>query len=264
MTWRKLAGVAAVAAGALVFGAIFGSPGSGRASGTAQPANTALPTISGTPQEGQTLTASKGTWTDNPTSYGYAWSRCDENGNSCSTIAGANAATHLLARADVGSTLRVTVTATNKDGSASATSAPTAPIRAAIVNGCPSGSGAIQIADLAPPARLWITPLGITPSLVTRSTTSIQLRFKVTACGGRPVQGAIVFAVPIPYNQFGGRQVTTGADGTVNVVESRLPGFPANRRQELLAVLVRASKPGERILSGVSSRRAVGYRVLLR
>jgi hypothetical protein len=236
----------------------------GQASGNAQPTNTALPTISGTPQEGQTLTASKGTWTGNPTSYGYAWSRCDENGNGCSKIDGAGADTYTLAKADVGHTLRVTVTATGTDGSASATSAPTAPVRAAIVNGCPSGSGAIPAAELAPPARLFITPQGITPSVVTRSTRSIQLRFKVTACSGRAVQGAIVYASPIPFNQFGGRQLTTGADGTVNITESRLPGFPADRRQELLVVLVRASKPGERILTGISSRRAVSFRVSLR
>jgi hypothetical protein len=264
MTWKKLAGVVAVAAGALVFGAIFGPPGSGQASGTAQPTNTELPTISGTPQEGQTLTASKGTWTGNPTSYGYAWSRCNENGNRCSKIGGAKADMYTLARIDIGYTLRVTVTATNKDGAASATSAPTAPVRAAIVNGCPSGSGAIGVADLAPPARLWIQPQGITPSVVTRSATSVQFHFKVTACGGRPVQGADVFAVPIPYNQFRGRQATTGPDGTVNVTESRLLGFPASRRQELLAVLVRASKPGESILGGISSRRAVSFRVSLR
>ncbi len=263
MTWRKLAGVAAVAAGALVFGAILGPPGSGQASGTAQPTNTTLPTISGTPQEGQTLTASKGTWTGNPTSYGYAWNRCNSNGNSCSKIGGASADTYTLAKIDVGYTLRVTVTATNNDGPASATSAPTALVRAA--NGCPSGSGAIQIADLTPPARLLIQPLGITPAVVTRSTSSIQLHFKVTACGGRPVQGATVFAVPIPYNQFRGQQATTGADGTVTVTELRLWGFPASasRRRALLVVLARATKPGERILGGVSSRRAVSFRISL-
>lgn len=264
MTWKKLAGVAVVAAAAIVFGAILGSPGSGRASGTAQPTNTALPTISGTPQEGQTLTGSKGTWTGDPTSYAYAWSRCNDNGNSCSKIGGAGADTYALTKADVGYTLRVTVTATGQGGSASATSAPTALVRPAIVNGCPNGSGAIQVADLAPPARLFIRAQGITPGLVTRSTRSIQLRFKVTACSGRPVQGANVYASPIPFNQFAGQQATTGADGTVNITESRLPGFPADRRQELLVVLVRATKPGERILSGVSSRRAVSFRVSLR
>jgi hypothetical protein len=263
MTWKKLAGVAAVAAGALVFGAVFGPPGSGRASANAQPTNSTLPTIGGTPQEGHTLTASKGTWTDNPTSYEYAWSRCNEYGNGCSKIDGATKETYTVGKADVGYTLRVTVTATNKDGPASATSAPTARVGASIVTGCPNGSGAIQIADLAPPARLFITPMGITPSPVTRYARSVVFRFKVTACGGRPVQGAVVFAVPIPYNQFRGRQATTGPDGTVNVAESRLPGFPASRRQGLLAVFVRASKPGESILRGVSSRRAVSFRVSL-
>jgi hypothetical protein len=130
-------------------------------------------------------------------------------------------------------------------------------------NGCPSGSGAIQVADLAPPARLRIEQRGITPAVVSRSTSSIELHFLVTACNGRPVQGADLFAISIPYNEFTGEHATTGADGTVNLTESRLTGFPASNRQELLVVLARATKPGEPLVGGVSSRRAVSFPVSL-
>jgi hypothetical protein len=131
-------------------------------------------------------------------------------------------------------------------------------------NGCPAGTGAIEVADLHQPARLSIDKASITPRLVTLRTRTIQLHFLVTACNGRPVEGASVFAAPIPYNQFRGESQTTGADGTVTVTESRLRGFPARgRHQHLLAVFARAAKPGDPVLGGVSSRRTVAFPVNL-
>ena len=55
----------------------------------AAPANTAPPAISGSVVEGQTLSASSGTWTDSPTSYAYQWEDCNAAGRDCSEIAGA-------------------------------------------------------------------------------------------------------------------------------------------------------------------------------
>jgi hypothetical protein len=92
------------------------------------PANTSLPTISGTAQQGDTLTASQGSWSGSPTSYRYQWSDCNSSGGNCAGINGANAGNYKLALTDVGSTLEVTVTATNAEGSTSATSAPTATV----------------------------------------------------------------------------------------------------------------------------------------
>jgi hypothetical protein len=89
------------------------------------PANTTLPSISGTPTEGETLAAENGSWTGNPTGYGYDWMRCDSGGGSCADVPTANASTYTLVGADVGKTLRVAVTATNISGSTTANSGAT-------------------------------------------------------------------------------------------------------------------------------------------
>jgi hypothetical protein len=91
------------------------------------PSNTAPPTIGGTPQQGQTLTAAPGSWSGTaPLSYAYQWKRCDRAGASCGVISGATSTAYLLTSADVGSTIRISVTARNSVGSATASSAATA------------------------------------------------------------------------------------------------------------------------------------------
>src|SRR5207253_6592339 len=50
------------------------------------PLNTAVPVVSGTTQQGQTLASSNGSWSNNPTSYSYQWLRCDTSGNNCALI----------------------------------------------------------------------------------------------------------------------------------------------------------------------------------
>ncbi len=97
-----------------------------------KPANTVLPTISGTTTQGQTLSASNGSWDNSPTSYAYQWRRCDSSGASCLDISSATASTYALVYADAGSTIRVVVTASNSAGSASATASQTA-----VVSGLP-------------------------------------------------------------------------------------------------------------------------------
>ena len=78
------------------------------------PSNQTPPTIAGASQDGQTLTASPGTWAGAPPiTFGYRWQRCDSAGAGCADIAGANAVTYVVTSADVGSRLRVRVTATN-------------------------------------------------------------------------------------------------------------------------------------------------------
>jgi dipeptidyl aminopeptidase/acylaminoacyl peptidase len=101
-------------------------------------ANTALPTISGTATQGSTLTATQGTWTSPSTiTYAYEWRRCDTSGASCTAIAGATGASYTLTPADVGSTIRVAVTATSADGAATVQAAQTASVT---VSGAPTNT----------------------------------------------------------------------------------------------------------------------------
>jgi hypothetical protein len=95
------------------------------------PRNTAPPTIAGTPQVGEELTASPGTWTGGVRSYAYQWRRCDTAGAGCADISGATGRAYGVRAADVGRTLRVVVTATNAAGSTTATSNATAAVRSA-------------------------------------------------------------------------------------------------------------------------------------
>ena len=87
------------------------------------PANTVPPAISGSAVQGQTLSATTGTWENSPTGYAYQWQDCDASGALCGDITGATGASYTLTGADLGQAVRVVVTATNQTGSASAPSA---------------------------------------------------------------------------------------------------------------------------------------------
>ncbi|HZP73201.1 MAG TPA: hypothetical protein VFA97_07465 [Gaiellaceae bacterium] len=94
------------------------------------PISVGVPSVSGTAQEGQTLTATSGTWGGTPTSYAYQWQNCDPTGTTCNPIANATASTYIVQPTDANLTIRVQVTATNAFGSTVETSAVTAAVAA--------------------------------------------------------------------------------------------------------------------------------------
>ena len=86
---------------------------------TSPPSNSSPPTISGSLVDGQTLTASPGSWTGIPApTFTYQWQRCDNSGANCNPILGASSSTYTLVTADVGSTIVVAVTGSNSSGTA--------------------------------------------------------------------------------------------------------------------------------------------------
>ncbi|WP_295640193.1 SwmB domain-containing protein [Novosphingobium sp.] len=80
----------------------------------AAPVNTVAPALSTTsPTQGNSVTVTTGTWNGSPTGFTYQWFYADTS----ATIGGATASSYTPVAGDVGHTLRVTVTATNANGS---------------------------------------------------------------------------------------------------------------------------------------------------
>jgi hypothetical protein len=94
------------------------------------PTNTVAPTVTGTAQEGKTLTTSTGTWTGTggTISYGFQWQRCNPDSTACADIIGATSQTYTVGSADVSNTLRSNVSATDTTGTATQASATTAKV----------------------------------------------------------------------------------------------------------------------------------------
>jgi len=74
------------------------------------PVNTVAPVASGTGTVASTLSVTTGTWSNTPTTYAYQWLRGGAN------IAGATAASYVLAAADSGTNVSCRVTASNASG----------------------------------------------------------------------------------------------------------------------------------------------------
>jgi hypothetical protein len=90
------------------------------------PANTALPSVTGLPELGQTLSVAPGEWSNAPTSLAEQWARCNAAGYGCVPVAGATGPSYKLTAADSGSSIRVQESAVNTAGEGpSAASAPT-------------------------------------------------------------------------------------------------------------------------------------------
>lgn len=108
-----------------------------------QPANSAAPTITGSAREGQTLTASAGSWSPAATSYKYQWQKAAKGSSTWTAISGATAATYVPT--STGQDLRVLVTAINGSGQGAADSAAVGPV----ASGAPVNTAAPAITGTA-------------------------------------------------------------------------------------------------------------------
>lgn len=225
------------------------------ASGNA-PANTKLPSLSGTVQQGATLTVNVGTWSgSSPITYDYTWQRCDSNGNNCSTFIthDTHAAQYTLGNADLGKRMRVEVQAKNGYGSSYVYTPVTGVVAAPKTT---QSATTVAIANVSLPDRLVIDQVSFSPNPVQSRDTPITARFHVSDSHGLSVQGALVFALGLPYGwTYNARETATDANGWATLVIRPTRNMPLRRAD--LVMFVRARKPGDSLLAGVSTRRLV-------
>ncbi len=99
---------------------------------SAAPANASLPRVIGEAFAPGVLVAEGGAWTGiGPHALGYQWLRCDAEGDDCAPVVGATDPEYATTPADLGATLRVTVTPTNEAGQAVESSVATAEVATA-------------------------------------------------------------------------------------------------------------------------------------
>ena len=98
---------------------VLGQSGFARMSGGATPSVQEEPSASNAQGStaGTEITASPGTWTNNPSTYTYQWQECSKaDGSDCTDIPGATSEKYTPTDAQAGKYVRVVVTATNISG----------------------------------------------------------------------------------------------------------------------------------------------------
>jgi hypothetical protein len=98
---------------------VLGQSGYARMSGGATPSVQQQPSTSNAQGStaGTEITASPGTWTNNPSTYTYQWQECSKaDGSDCTDIPGATSEKYTPTDAQAGKYVRVVVTATNISG----------------------------------------------------------------------------------------------------------------------------------------------------
>jgi len=127
-------------------------------------------------------------------------------------------------------------------------------------NGCPTDKSTkpAPISELAPPARLQIVAFDVLSGPINEQSQTFTLKVRIGSTCSRDIKGASVYVTAVPYNQFSiPEEELTGDGGTATLVFRRDANFPASDQQQQLTLFIRATKPGEDPLAGVSTRRLV-------
>ena len=208
------------------------------------PVNTAAPVVTGTAQQGQTLTAGSDTWTG-ASSTSVLWQR-RASGGDWTTVSGATARSYVLVAADVDAELRAVVTATNSDGTTSAASEARGPV---VTNVAPGNTGLPVLSGTARTgqtltatsgtwlrassyAHAWQRLEGGVWSPISGATATTYV--PVAADGGKPLRVVVTATGPGGSTQAASAQTAAVADPPVPVHAPTIAG-EAKRGRTLTA-----------------------------
>jgi hypothetical protein len=197
------------------------------------PNNTAVPVVTGAAQRGGTLTATQGAWGGNGNADTYQWQR-SADGTTWTTITGATSASYTVGTADEGDTLQVVVTATNADGTATASSAATTTVAAAqpVNTAAPTLSGtAVRAGTLSVSNGTW-TGIGNSYAIQWQRNTGSSWTNITGQTGnsytlGTADENATLRAVVTATNADGTVTAATAASATVPAVPPVNTSVPA-------------------------------------
>lgn len=174
--------------------------------------NDTPPVLSGTTRQGQYLTSDQGAWTtdDPPLAYTYRWLRCDAAGANCVAIANEVNVQYLLRSADIGSTIRSEVTATEFDF-------PPPP---------PPGSSLTGVHWASPSEYDTLASIGFEFSIINVAPGDIAgaaaALDAAAAAGIQLIIGLYDFGGPAPYSLSGDTwTLSSAATATINYFETR-------------------------------------------
>lgn len=229
--------------------------------GAGSPVNTKTPTMSGSMVEGATVTANPGTWTGaGPITYTYQWVRCNNQGGSCASIAGATGVQYKLTAADVGRKIRVRVTGRNSGGSTTVLSGETPVVQASGPTGIvtlPSGEKSIPVTSVPKDQRLVVDRVIFTPTVVRSRLDPVSVQVRVKDTRGYVVRDATVFLRSTPLvTRAGQARRPTSTDGYAVFQMQPTAKFPTARRGAV-QFFVKAYRPGDPPLAGVAGYRLV-------
>ena len=251
--WGVAGGLAAVGTTlALVVGL---GAGAGTAAVAAAPQNTAPPTITGTPQEGQKLVGPPG----------HVERQCGRLQRPVDALRQGRRQLrqhqrrqrrhgYTLKNVDVGNTIRFKVYAKNADGTTTARLGTDRRDQARYRSAAEARIKRLRQSDQRRSSRSRRSHHP--PASSSTRHRSRQARSRSAPPASRPASTSspaappsrahCVYVTAVPYNQFSiPNEQPTGSDGWATLQMNKLGGFPATQSQQLLVMFVRARKSGE-------------------